>query len=120
MTQHAASIPLLLSRHCSTEKPNSNLYCINLPTAWDDDAVRKCFSQYGNVLSVKLLSIIPGTPGKGGLVRMASVDEAKRARDALNASLLPGVFGQTGGWVVGVAREMVTGNGGGRGCLGDG
>jgi RNA recognition motif-containing protein len=51
------------------------LYCINLPLSWTDDKLRSAFSAYGNVVSTKLLPALPGMPGKGGLVRMSTVEE---------------------------------------------
>lgn len=59
------------------ETANSNLYCTNLPLSWTDETLKSTFSQYGNVLSTKMLTALPGMPGKGGLVRMGSVEEVR-------------------------------------------
>ncbi|KAF5833915.1 hypothetical protein DUNSADRAFT_9574 [Dunaliella salina] len=70
---------------CEYEHCINNLYCTNLPLSWDDNMLRSTFSRFGTVLSTKLLTALPGMPGKGGLVRMSTNEEAKAARDALNA-----------------------------------
>lgn len=67
-------------RTVHTETPNSNLYCINLPLGWTDETLRATFSQHGGVLSTKMLTALPGAPGKGGMVRMATMEEVRRRR----------------------------------------
>ncbi|KAJ9530771.1 hypothetical protein QJQ45_014919 [Haematococcus lacustris] len=64
----------------------NNLYCINIPLRWTEQTLSDAFSRFGHVLSLKLLPAQSGTHGKGALVRMSTVEEAKAARNALNAS----------------------------------
>lgn len=62
---HTSSASLAVAT-CPAEHANSNLYCINLPLVWSDEDVRAAFAMYGSVLSVRLLTPIPGCPGKVG------------------------------------------------------
>ncbi len=63
----------------------NKLYVGNLNYQTTEETLREAFSAYGNVLSVKIL------PGRGfGFVEMETVEEAQKAREALNGQELDG------------------------------
>lgn len=39
--------------------------------------LKSTFQRFGTVLSTKLLTALPGMPGKGGLVRMSTNEEVR-------------------------------------------
>ena len=65
--------------------PGVRLFVGNLNWAVDTEKVRELFSQYGTVVSVRVLE------GKGfGFVEMSSPEEAEKARSALKGTDLMG------------------------------
>lgn len=70
--------------------PSDNLYVRNLPNTLDDRQLRDLFTPYGGVLDCRILHNGEGQRGAGALVRMASVEEATLAINALNGQRPPG------------------------------
>jgi RNA recognition motif-containing protein len=65
--------------------PGVRLFVGNLNWAVDTEKLRELFSQYGTVVSVRVLE------GKGfGFVEMSSPEEAEKARSALKGADLMG------------------------------
>lgn len=57
----------------------SKLYCGNLNYAVTEDELKELFSEYGEVVSVKIIE------GKGfGFIEFSSVQEAEEAKEKLN------------------------------------
>lgn len=71
--------------------PSDNLYFADLPAGFDQEAVTRVFSAYGQIVQSKILpTTAPG--GKvSGLIRFASVDEAKWICENLNGNIPQGL-----------------------------
>ncbi len=64
---------------------NAKLYVGNLSYQLSEEELRKAFEPYGEVVSVNIIH------GKGfGFVEMSSPEEAEKAREALNNTVLAG------------------------------
>ncbi|TAJ43947.1 RNA recognition motif domain-containing protein [Methanofollis fontis] len=64
---------------------SSRLYVGNLTYSVTEDQLKELFSQYGSVRSVTIIG------DKGfGFVEMESVEEAEKAKDALNETVFEG------------------------------
>merc|ERR1740121_471128 len=59
--------------------PSDNLYVKGLPIDASEDEVRLLFGEYGNVVSIKVMTPRPGAYDCTALVRMSSVEEAEAA-----------------------------------------
>lgn len=67
------------------------LYVGNLAYSTDEEALRKVFSQHGEIESVNVITDRDTGRSKGfGFVEMANDDQAKAAIDALNGTELEG------------------------------
>lgn len=69
----------------------AKLYVGNLSYATSEDALRKVFEPYGEVVSVNLITDRDSGRPKGfGFVEMGSAEEAQAAKDALNGTDVDG------------------------------
>lgn len=68
-----------------------SLYVGNISFKMKADELKKAFSEFGNVVSVKIIMDKQTGKSKGyGFVEMSTEDEAKQAMDALNGQELKG------------------------------
>lgn len=65
---------------------HSNLFVGNLPAGLDELSFRQLFSQYGAVVSTKVVA-----EARYGFVKYASVQEAQRVIDMMNGAIINGV-----------------------------
>lgn len=74
--------------------PSDNLYLRNLPPSWGETELLALFKPHGDVVECRVLNAgqsgDPSVRGMGALVRMASVDQATAAIDALNQQVPAG------------------------------
>jgi RNA recognition motif-containing protein len=88
-----------------------NIYVGNLSSDVSEDDLRNLFSEYGNILSVKIIKDLFSGSSKGfGFVEMPGVTEAQKAINDLNAKELKGKK-----IVVNEARPKTGSRGGNRG-----
>ncbi|RLD60784.1 MAG: RNA-binding protein [Bacteroidetes bacterium] len=81
-----------------------NIYVGNLPYSISEDELSKVFGQYGEVISVKIITDKYSGRSKGfGFVEMLNDDDAQKAIDELNDSDIKGRNVK-----VNVAREKKT------------
>ncbi len=63
----------------------SKLYVGNLNYQTTEEGLKEAFSEYGEVLSVRIL------PGRGfGFVEMASIEDARKAKEGMDGKELDG------------------------------
>jgi len=65
---------------------HSNLFIGNIPAGIDEMSFRQLFSQYGQVVSVKVVM-----EQRYGFVKYANVDMAQRVIDTMNGAVINGV-----------------------------
>eukprot|EP00930_Biecheleria_cincta_P047191 TRINITY_DN3265_c0_g2_i1.p1 TRINITY_DN3265_c0_g2~~TRINITY_DN3265_c0_g2_i1.p1 ORF type:complete len:255 (-),score=56.74 TRINITY_DN3265_c0_g2_i1:34-726(-) len=70
---------------------SDNLYVTGIPSNFTEDQVAKVFSQYGSVVSVKVLSSSADKPDLACMVRMAEVEQAKWLIEHLDGNILQGM-----------------------------
>ena len=69
----------------------NKLYVGNLNFSTDSDSIHNLFSQYGDVVSVNLVTDrMTGRPRGFGFVEMGSAEAARAAQNALNGTELDG------------------------------
>ena len=68
-----------------------NIYAGNLSYALTEDELKQAFSEYGEVISAKIIMDRDSGRSKGfGFVEMENDEEGEKAIDALDGSLLKG------------------------------
>jgi RNA recognition motif-containing protein len=96
---------------------NQKLYVGSLPYKTTEDELHQLFSQFGSVVSVKIVTDRDTGQSKGfGFVEMGNADEAQKAIEGMNGSQLGGR-----NLIVSIARppQEREGAGGFRGDRGD-
>ncbi|MEW5317528.1 MAG: hypothetical protein WDW38_008816 [Sanguina aurantia] len=98
------------------ENPNNNLYVKNIPLVWSEEVIKSHFSPYGEVITVRLLNAQPNIAFQGALIRMNCVEDAIKAKDAINAVVPPGESQGGASWqpLQAVNNNSSYGGGGGR------
>jgi len=74
----------------SNEQQANNLYVTGLPADIDEQKLRGIFSEHGKVSQCKVLPPRPGEQKTVALIRFDRADDARRTKDALNNTTLPG------------------------------
>merc|ERR1719401_199290 len=72
-------------------QPSDNLYMKGFPPNCDESMLRAAISPYGTITSCKVLPPGEGRAFAAGLVRMASLEEAKWLVDNLNGNIPEGM-----------------------------
>lgn len=73
-----------------TQQPMNNLYIVGLPAEVDEMKMRDVFTEYGKVAQCKILPPRPGENKTVALIRFENGEEARKAKDSLNGTALPG------------------------------
>ncbi|XP_058109779.1 organelle RRM domain-containing protein 2, mitochondrial [Magnolia sinica] len=87
----ASSSILQQWRFCSTALPTPKLFVSGLSRLTTDEKLKEAFSPFGQLVEAKVITDRVSGRSKGfGFVRYATIEEAERAREGMNAKFLDG------------------------------
>lgn len=84
MCRHVAHFIKKSERSANNDDKYTNLYMKNLDDDMTEELIKLKFSQFGPLISVKIMKRDDGTSKGFGFVSFKSPDSAKKAKEAMN------------------------------------